>query len=597
MDIKKILEYVSKDDINNFNKEINSVDELSDIDSMISEINEKETNEQYKIKYIVLIILEKLIKQKKYLKFKESYFVNIENNENFFLIKEYLKNQQNLFKKLFDEIDDEEIVNILNILKSSRTTTYDDILFIDLLIISITVEYLKNNIRLSSIVKSLKENKEKKLFYFLNLAFANRFGFDFIYNLLQSDIQITKDEYYTISKKYLIDDYTKKQSQILRKLLRRKVRDSSLPINREITLESKKYHDKYQNNYCKNLIEEHEEFQKELKPLIVTKTEISLPFKKILKFNRDTLYEVPKQNVHTLRVFYENNNFVGGDKKQLYNINDDFNIDLKWYVNNIKYIENLPLRDKMTIMGYTHNGDVYANTYLMDKEKSLPEYIKLKLSVQDDGYYFPLYFQAKEKIIKEKDAILKYFTGDERQEKYFIENFIKSVTNNAKEIDVYNLIVKNKKLLSVDFWIDVVKKFTKDLDRIIKESPPVETTMIVFRGAQNKYYKTSSNLYVNNTFMSTSFDYKVPFKFTNYDCCLKKIILKPGSRALFTECLTQYVGEKEILLGLDSKFKIIEDKTKYYYDLEKYDKNEEYSDNLCSEEELQFDVTVMELVN
>ena len=64
---------------------------------------------------------------------------------------------------------------------------------------------------------------------------------------------------------------------------------------------------------------------------------------------------------------------------------------------------------------------------------------------------------------------------------------------------------------------------------------------------------------------------------------------------MFTESLTQYSGESEILLGPDNKFNILEDKTKYYYNLNNYNQNDEYSDNLCSENVVQMEVTVMEL--
>jgi hypothetical protein len=271
-------------------------------------------------------------------------------------------------------------------------------------------------------------------------------------------------------------------------------------------------------------------------------------------------------------------------------------MDFKWYVNNIKYLENLPIRDKMTIMGYTRNGDVYANNYLMNNN-SIAKYLQIKLNEKKDDNFFPLYFQAMDKIIREKSNIMTYFSGQQNElaKNIFLE-FVNSLSANLESINNYNLVVKNKKLLSVNFWIDVVKMFVTDLDRIIKQSPPVESTMVVFRGATSKYYKTSTNMYVNNTFMSTSFDYKVPFNFSDDECCVKQIILKPGSRALFTESLSQYPGENEILLGLNNTFKILQDETRNYYNLLNYNKGEEYSDNLCSEDTQKMEVTVMELV-
>jgi len=590
MNINRILNFVKEDRVTKFIGEIKNVSKLDDIDKIISKIYELDVEEQYKIKYIVIIILGNLIKEKKYQNFKQDYFILREVFDYDVLkFKEYLISQ-NIINKLLHILDNTDILDILKEYKN------EDSIYVDLLLGVITIEYLKNNkFRLSSVVKYLIQKKEKKAFYFLLVAFSN-FDFEFIRNFLESDnyIELTSNEYYTILNKYLMDSFTQEESLILRKLLTNKIYDSQHPISRNEVLEGRNYHDEYQDKYCKNFIKNNEAFQGELKPLIVLQTEISLPYKKILKFNRDTLYELPKQSVHTLRISYKNDNFSGGNK-HLYDIKEDFNFDLKWYNDSITYLENLSIKDKMTVMGYTHNGDKYANMYLMQDIDSLTSYLEEKFNDEYNSDFFPLYFQAKEKIMKEKDDILKYFTGEKKDLKKFMENFINPIASDIEEIKSYNLILKNRRLLSPIFWFDVIRIFVDDLDRIIKQSPPIKSTMVVFRGATSKYYKTDSNQYVNNTFMSTSFDYKIPLNFVDYDCCLKKIILKPGSRALFVESLTQSRGEHEILLGLNNKFNIIEDSTKHYYNLHHYNLKEEYPDNLCIESEQPIDVTVMEV--
>ena len=587
-DIDNILESVRTDNEAKFVEEIKKLSSLDDIDQIISNINESDIEDQYKIKYIFILILDKLIKEKNYLSFRENYFILREVGDyDIIKFREYLSSQA-IINKILDILDVEEI---LDILKEYRN---EDNIYIDSLLGDITIDYLKNNKkRLSSVLEEFIQNKDKNIFYFLEILFSN-FEFEFVRDFLKSNqfIQLTLDEYYTITKKYLIEYFTQEESNILRNLLKTKIY-TKRPINRDDVLQDKNYHDEYRNKYCKKFSKDGDVVQDELKPLIVTNTEISIPYKKILKFNKNTLYEFPKQTAHTLRFSHQYDNIIGGNKN-LYNIEQEVYIDMNWYVNNIRYMENLPIKDKMTIMGYTHMGDRYANIYLMGNKENLTSYLTNTLGYQEINFFFPLYYQAKEKIVREKDSILKYIVGNKEK---VIKDFITPITSNIEEITSYNLIVKNKQSLSLEFWFDVIKIFIDDLDRIIRQSPPTQTKMILFRGAASKYYKTDSNKYVNNTFMSTSLDYKVPLQFTEMDCCLKKIIINPGTHILFTECLTQHPGESEILIGLNNKFKIIEDKTKYYYNIYNYNQNEEYPDNLCIENENTMEVTVMETVN
>jgi len=586
--IQNTIGHVKNDDEKSFMKDSKSVTTLTDISSLIKNINDNKTiKEEYKIKYILILIYANLLSQDISIEeFEKNYFsfrnITISDKTS---IEEYILDQD-IFINLIDQLSD---VRIMDILTQKVDSDFKYVL------VNVTVEYFKNNeFLLSSILTHLNKTDKEKLHYFLRLAFMN-FSVNVLSNLLDNDFKISLDEYYNLSENYLMQYFNKEESSVLKDLLRKKVSGSKAPISRKTTLTPKNYVNTYQNRYCNNLITNNEEFQDELLPLLVTTNEISLPYKKILKFNKDKLYEVPKQTVHTIRLSYKHNNFQGGSK-YLYNLNQDLHMDFKWYVNNIKYLENLPIRDKMTIMGYTRNGDVYANNYLMNNN-SIAKYLQIKLNEKNDDNFFPLYFQAMDKIIREKSNIMTYFSGQQNElaKNIFLE-FVNSLSANVESINNYNLVVKNKKLLSVNFWIDVVKMFVTDLDRIIKQSPPVESTMVVFRGATSKYYKTSTNMYVNNTFMSTSFDYKVPFNFSDDECCVKQIILKPGSRALFTESLSQYPGENEILLGLNNTFKILQDETRNYYNLLNYNKGEEYSDNLCSEDTQKMEVTVMEIV-
>ena len=83
--------------------------------------------------------------------------------------------------------------------------------------------------------------------------------------------------------------------------------------------------------------------------------------------------------------------------------------------------------------------------------------------------------------------------------------------------------------------------------------------MVVYRGVTTMYYKKdNSDIFYNNTFMSTSLNPNTALGFSYKDCCMKKIILKPGfNRIIFMEPITQVTGEYELLICPDTKFRIL----------------------------------------
>jgi hypothetical protein len=62
--------------------------------------------------------------------------------------------------------------------------------------------------------------------------------------------------------------------------------------------------------------------------------------------------------------------------------------------------------------------------------------------------------------------------------------------------------------------------------------------------------------------MSTSYTIFNAYEFYNKDCCVKKIICKAWTPAIFLECITSHPRENEILLGLNNKFTILKDEVR-----------------------------------
>jgi hypothetical protein len=104
--------------------------------------------------------------------------------------------------------------------------------------------------------------------------------------------------------------------------------------------------------------------------------------------------------------------------------------------------------------------------------------------------------------------------------------------------------------------------FSKDLNTIIKNSPPLKRQMVVFRGVKDDYYLKGhkNHFYKNSGFVSTSLSYDKALIFSGEDkankaiCCLKRIVLLPGTRVLYISGLSKFPQEMEILMSPDSVY-------------------------------------------
>ena len=245
-----------------------------------------------------------------------------------------------------------------------------------------------------------------------------------------------------------------------------------------------------------------------------------------------------------------------------------YEFDTDWAYKCMSYMSSLSLRDKFTVYGYTYNGDQMAHKFLMGNMLAFNEYLEEHI-YQENNYnevFFPLFYQCMD---------------------------ILNVSNVSEGI--YNKFVSDMPKYTYSFYTDAVKLYIDDLNRIIQNSPPMTKSSVLYRGSKDKYYykDTSQKEYVNNTFMSTSYNIKVAFElFAGNDCCVKKIIATPGTKALFIESLTSNPDEFEVLLGLNNTFKIVEDEVKHFTSY-----NRENFNSICESDDNVMDVTVMEIVN
>ena len=345
--------------------------------------------------------------------------------------------------------------------------------------------------------------------------------------------------------------------------------------------------------------EKHKEFCEEIKPenypdpLIETTKKTIFKIPSIIRgeFKPIHLTNPPSEEMVDLNqiLIYDN---YGGQVPSLFG--DDFTLDMDWVYECIKYMKDLPIEDKYTILGYTYNGDEFINSFLMNNIPKLKTKISLIKKNGKDKYkkhYLPIFFQLITLIKEGKNPGIKRLIDTAPITLLDIKNVI----NNSNLTDTYRYILEKLEYFTDELYAVCIRMAALDLKRILDNSPAMTKTSILYRGVKDKYYYSdpSRKTFQTNTFISTSFNPEAAFEFADKKCCFKKIIAGPGTRGLFIEAISQIPGEREILLNIGTKFNIIEDKDKAYFAVDEKKKLED----ICSTKGKQvMNITTMEIV-
>ena len=205
-------------------------------------------------------------------------------------------------------------------------------------------------------------------------------------------------------------------------------------------------------------------------------------------------------------------------------------IDQAWFAAQDKYIRNLSTRDVFTISGFTFNGDQWAHAYLDGKF----DYSKFRTSVKNLGSrYFAFFFQARD--------FYKINTG----------NILKDYDETVDRVkdDMNNDNIKS-----------IIHMFINDLNEIIRKSPSVTRSFIVFRGNKDDKYLTGAvdNTYTTERFCSVTIDGETARSFAGTsDHEVQRITILKGSKCLLMFGITQLPGEWEILLPRGSTYQVV----------------------------------------
>ena len=214
--------------------------------------------------------------------------------------------------------------------------------------------------------------------------------------------------------------------------------------------------------------------------------------------------------------------------KNFNNFKMDNVMDMEWFQKQNKWLKTLTPREIFLLYGYSHNGDVWAHTYL-DGNFDM-QLFKNKLSGLSYSDYFALFFQARDfyKMAsktpsKDYDAVLARV----RQE------------NDPKNIKA------------------IIQMFIDELNALIQKAPSTTKPFTVFRGVKDDRYLTGikDKQYTLNRFVSTSIDGDgVARERFSGGHTVQRILIMPGSKCVCMFGLTRYRDEKEILLPRGSTY-------------------------------------------
>jgi len=275
---------------------------------------------------------------------------------------------------------------------------------------------------------------------------------------------------------------------------------------------------------------------------------------------------IHKASIKRLKYYLENKEYKGRD----YNLSELFGdydeemrtikilatqseaIDIDWINAQNEYISKLPKRDILTAIGYTYTGDVVLNSYLKGRfdivkyQESLNKEVRHKYSFRDKIWLkriYPFFTQIVDVVYKDSD--------------YGYESYLECL----------GLI----KTLPVETWYEVFEMYKLDMQRIISQAPTNKNQIVVWRGIKEKRlhdYKENSNDIYNlvDQFSSTTLNLNISRDFTGYrddnkiTCCLLQINILPGIHSLLMIGLSYVKEEYEILLNINSKYLIKENK-------------------------------------
>jgi hypothetical protein len=234
-----------------------------------------------------------------------------------------------------------------------------------------------------------------------------------------------------------------------------------------------------------------------------------------------------------------------------------------WVEDQNRFIKSLTPEEIYTLRCHTHDGDIIINYFIrnnmkIDKDidfagnenQRKSTLIVNKGQFNSNRNYILFYYQIKEHLYKRYKELSKLSRIE-------LEEYIKK---NYKDFD----------------WDKILLLYIRDINNIFKKCPVVKKTLVIYRGSYDDYYlkKSSRGIYVVDTLTSHTLNPKIAIGYSGIDCCVMRVKLSKGSKAILIDNISGY-DEEEILLPFN---------TKYYIDYPRHSINYYKNNIICPDE-------------
>lgn len=202
-----------------------------------------------------------------------------------------------------------------------------------------------------------------------------------------------------------------------------------------------------------------------------------------------------------------------------------------WINSQVEYIRNLNTYDFYTAMAYTVRSHEWIGRWMYHKII--------------DNVYFSKPSRMIAPLFPQMSVIAHKFNSD------YAKEFVRIM--NDEPTYLYTWYNNSLNYIPNDMLEEALNLYTKDLTRIIKQAPPLDKSITVYRGVMSDIFKGKPGaIHSLEGFASTSY---VP-RYEYADRMYMRIKVLKGSRVLLLQALNTWdaSGEFEILLNMDSKY-------------------------------------------
>jgi hypothetical protein len=247
----------------------------------------------------------------------------------------------------------------------------------------------------------------------------------------------------------------------------------------------------------------------------------------------------------------------------------------KWIQEQNEFIRSLSPEEIYTLRCHTHDGDIITNYFIRNN-------FVIDKHIDDVGYEI----QRKSTLIVEKaqfksnrDYILFYYQIKE----YLYKKNAELSKSSRIELEEYIKAEYN----TFD-WGKILLLYIRDINNIFEKCPSVKKTLVIYRGSNDDYYLKNSTygVHITKTLSSHTLNPKVAIGYADIKCCIMRVKLSAGCKAILIDNISGYEEEDEILLPFN---------TKYYIDYARHSINYYKNNLICPDETMAKKITVTDL--